>query len=98
MLKRFYELSQKTDQDIDEILNYTEAKHGFDQAVKYLGELEEVFIQLIQNPKLGKKREEVKRGLRSIYKGDHTIFYRVMSDRIRIVRVLHGSRDIPKHF
>jgi toxin ParE1/3/4 len=98
MLKRFYELSQKTDQDIDEIINYTEAEYGFDQAVKYLGELEEVFIQLIQNPKLGKKREEVKRGLRSISKGEHTIFSRVMSDRIRIVRVLHGSRDIPKHF
>jgi toxin ParE1/3/4 len=98
MLRRFYELSQNADQDIDEIFNYTHAEYGFDQAVNYLKELEEVFIQLQKNPQLGKKREKVKKGLRSIPKGEHIIFYRVMSDRIRIVRVLHGSRDVPKHF
>jgi len=52
MPKRFYELSQRTDQDIEAIFSYTEAEYGFDQAVKYLGVLEEVFIQLIQNPQL----------------------------------------------
>ena len=30
-----------------------------------------------------------------IEQSSHVIFYRVLKDRIRIVRVLHGSRDLP---
>ncbi|MDN5215578.1 type II toxin-antitoxin system RelE/ParE family toxin [Fulvivirgaceae bacterium BMA12] len=94
--KRFYELSTEADQDIDKIFDYTKVEFGFDQAVKYVSEFEDFFERLLDNPELGKKRDEIKAGLRSFPKAAHVIFYRVLNDRIRIVRVLHGSRDLPK--
>ncbi|MDN5212812.1 type II toxin-antitoxin system RelE/ParE family toxin [Fulvivirgaceae bacterium BMA12] len=66
--KRFYELSAEADQDIDAIFDYTEIEFGFDQAVKYVSEFEDFFEQLLHNDELGKKRDEIKAGLRSFPK------------------------------
>ncbi len=92
---RFYELSKQADIDLEEIFDYTEKEFDFDQAVEYLIDFEELFNHLIINPELGKKRDEIVPGLRSFPIAKHVVFYRLLKDRIRIVRVLHGSRDIP---
>jgi plasmid stabilization system protein ParE len=34
--------------------------------------------------------------MRSHPSGNYLIFYRIQSGTIRVVRVLHGKRDIPK--
>lgn len=96
-LKR-YVLSVEADSDIDAIFDYTESGHGFNQAVSYLTDLEAVFQKLILNPQIGKNRDDIKKELFSLPEQEHTIFYRNLSDKIRIVRVLHGSRDLPKFF
>ncbi|MEP2446021.1 MAG: type II toxin-antitoxin system RelE/ParE family toxin [Balneola sp.] len=89
-----YELSLAANSDIEKIFDYTENDLGFDQAVKYISELDNVFTDLVNSPGLGRKRDEIKFGLRSIVQESHVIFYRVLEDRIRIVRILHVSRDI----
>jgi len=91
-----YELSQEADNDLDGIYDYTVEKFGVGQAVGYLSSFEEIFEHLCNNPKLGRKRNEVRNGLRSISNQSHTVFYRVLKDSIRIVRILHGSRDVVK--
>lgn len=91
-----YELSLEADRDLDEIFDYTEAEFGFDQAVAYITQFEVLFEKLLHNPELGKKREEIKPGLRSFPKAEHIVFYRILKNRLRIVRVLHGSRDLPR--
>ena len=93
--KKSYTLSLEADRDIDAIFDYTEQEYDFDQAVKYLGGFEVLFEKLLENPKLGKKRDGLKKGLRSIPKAEHVVFYRILADSIRIVRVLHSNRDIP---
>jgi len=93
--KRFYELSEQADNDLEEIFNYTENEFNFDRAGEYLMEFEELFNYLIITPELGKKRDEIVPGLRSFPKANHVVFYRILKDRTRIVRVLHGSRDLP---
>ncbi len=93
-----YKLSPAADKDLDEIFDYTEEEFGIDQAAKYLTELEEVFIQLFQNPLIGRTRNEIKRGLRNFVKSSHVVFYRPMKSHVRIVRVLHGSRDFVRFF
>ncbi|PIQ50334.1 MAG: plasmid stabilization protein [Cytophagales bacterium CG12_big_fil_rev_8_21_14_0_65_40_12] len=91
-----YHLSIAVEQDIGEIYDYGVYRFGMYQAVKYLMELDLVFTQIVKNPDLGKKRDEIKVGLRSLPKNSHVIFYRLLEDSIRIVRVLHGSRDLIK--
>ncbi|MFT7032971.1 MAG: toxin ParE1/3/4 [Cyclobacteriaceae bacterium] len=93
--EQFYELSDEADQDIEEIFDFTESNFGFDQAVEYLSKLEGVINQLVENPEIGRTRNEIKVGLRSFPKSSHVIFYRILTDRIRIVRVIHGSKDLP---
>lgn len=91
-----YRLSQEADRDLEDIFDYTTHEFGIDQAVSYISGFEEVFMSLAANPGLGRKRDEIRNGLRSFVKGSHTIFYRVLESHIRIVRILHGSRDIIK--
>lgn len=98
MSRKIYILSEIADKDLEDIFDYTLDEFGFDQAEKYLLEIEEIFQNLIVNPQLGKKRDEIKKGLYSFPKDNHIIFYRIFDNHIRIVRVLHGSRDIPKYF
>lgn len=94
-LKSFL-LSNDADTDLDEIFDYAEAEHGFNQAVKYLSDLDNLFEQLVKNPNLGKERKEIKKGIYSIVEQEHIIFYEILEEYILIVRVLHGRRDIPK--
>ena len=98
MSKEFYILSEIADEDLEDIFDYTMNEFGFEQAEKYLIEIEDVFQSLLTNPELGKTRNEIKIGLYSFPKDHHLIFYRILDNHIRIVRVLHGSRDIPRYF
>ena len=94
----FYELSAEADSDLDEIFDYTAHEFGMDQAVKYTLAFDEIFERLSQNPQSGLDRKEIRNGLRSIINDKHVVFYRILKDRVRIVRILHGSRDLTKHF
>ena len=91
-----YILSQQADNDLDEIFDYTAAQFGIEQAIKYLSGFDDVFDNLCRNPETGRKRNEIRNGLRSTSNKSHTIFYRIMAGHIWIVRILHGSRDIIK--
>lgn len=94
----FYELSVAADQDVQEIYDYAEQEYGEDQAEAYTLELEVFLDQLVRNPEIGRQRDEIRPGLRSFPKGHHIIFYRILTDRIRIVRILHNRRDLTRIF
>lgn len=89
-----YVLSQFADEDLEEVFDYTMAEFGIKQAIKYVDEFEHKFSMLIENAELGRSRPEIKLGLRSILKDSHIIFYCIDGNRVRIERILHGSRDI----
>jgi len=95
---RYYILSKEADFDIEDIFDYTEREYSFNQAIKYLLNFESVFNSLLINPQIGRKRNEIKIGLYSIVEKEHVIFYRILKNHIRIVRVLHGSKDILNYF
>lgn len=90
-----YELSIEADQDISDIYDYTYLEFGDDQAITYLADLEPVLLKLVDYPELGRARPEIRAGLRSFAYQNHVIFYRILETHIRVVRVLHGSRDLP---
>ncbi|MGC1514037.1 MAG: type II toxin-antitoxin system RelE/ParE family toxin, partial [Maribacter sp.] len=73
---------------------FGEGKFGQDQAIKYLIGLEEQFEKLSANYRIGRTRNDIKKGLHSLPYISHIIFYRILKNRIRIVRVLYGGRDL----
>ena len=96
-LKR-YELSSEADNDLEDIFNYTNYKFGLQQAIKYLTDIDAVLHKLVLQPNLGRERSEIKKDLFSIVEQEHVIFYRIKKSHIRIVRVLHGSKDLIRYF
>jgi toxin ParE1/3/4 len=90
-----YELSIEADQDISDIYDYIYSEFGDDQTITYLADLEPVLLKLVDYPELGRARSEIRVGLRSLAYQNHVIFYRILDTHIRVVRVLHGSRDLP---
>ncbi len=91
-----YELSLEAEKDLEDIFDYSVDKFGVDLAVFYVGGFEDTFEHLCRNPKSGKERTEIRDGLRSIVKESHVVFYRILKSKIRIVRILHLSRDVTK--
>jgi toxin ParE1/3/4 len=47
---------------------------------------------------MGRPRDELVPGLRSVLAHPHVIFYRISSDMIEVARVLHQRRDLPAIF
>lgn len=79
-------------EDMDDIWTYigrddTAAADGF------LLRLWAVFELLTNNPGMGRKREELRKGLRAIPEGAYVIYYRAIPGGVEILRVLHGARD-----
>lgn len=53
---------------------------------------------LAQFPLMGKECAEIIEGLRSIPVNNYIIFYRPIDNGIKVIRVLHGARDIESLF
>ena len=92
----YYILSRKAQEDIEAIYDFGFHKFGQEQALYYLIGLQYHIKLLLKNPEIGKPRDEIKTGLYSLPYASHIIFYRILKNHIRIVRVLHGSRDLKK--
>ncbi len=85
------------DIDLLEIWSYI-SQDSFDAADQFLDQLEQQFDLLASSPLIGKKRDELIPGLRSLTYKNYLIFYRTRNGNVEIIRVLHGARDIEKLF
>ena len=85
-------------QDLLDIWNYIAANSSIASANGQLREIDRACSPLREWPELGKARDDVRDGLRSIRAGRYVIFYRVMIEVIEIVRVLHERRDVDTLF
>jgi len=96
--KKLYELSEAAAEDISEIYDYTLYEFGENQAISYLTDLEKKFLSLTNQSISGRNRDKIRKDLKSINFKKHVIFYRIIKGTLRIVRVLHERRDIPRQF
>ena len=84
-------------EDLIGIWSYTFNKWGEAQADKYLSEIDAKIAQFQYNPHLGRSRDEVRAGYRSLLVNHHVVYYVVTPSLIRIVRVLHEHMDPNRH-
>jgi len=89
--------SIQAEEDLTDIWIYTLQEWGVDQADRYIDELEAGLARLESNPKLGRSREQLRRGYFSLRLNEHVAFYVVTASVIRIVRVLHSRMDPDRH-
>lgn len=93
-----YRITDEARADLDAIWFYVAERGGIETADRLIDAIIERFPLLASTPAMGFARENFAPGLRSFPVGDYLIFYRRASGRIDIVRVLHGSRDLPRFF
>lgn len=68
------------------------------RADSFLAELEIKARQAAERPRSFPARDDISPGLRAAGHGRYLIFFRELDDEVRIVRVLHGARDLPRLF
>ncbi len=79
--------------DLDEIWDYI-ASDNAAAANRLLDELHQMFLLLGTQPLIGQTRQELRENLRSFSVGKYVIYYERVDRQIRVLRVLHGSRDV----
>jgi toxin ParE1/3/4 len=84
--------------DIDKLWDYYAGLAGADSANKLLREIARVVSAIEDFPLAGRSRDEIRAGLRSLSAGSQVVFYRLRDNRIELVRVLDGRRDIEEIF
>jgi toxin ParE1/3/4 len=85
-------------QDLQDIYDYI-AEDNIDAAADLHQEkLHQRWLPLIDQPRMGRKRDEIRSELRSITEDDYIIYYQIVRDGVLIVRILHGSRDPKRAF
>ena len=90
--------SPQYDLDLAEIWNYI-AQHNPNAADGALTAIEQTIELLGEFPRIGTLCPQLAPGLRRTGWREYLIYYRVGEDKVEIVRVLHGRRDItPKMF
>lgn len=90
-------ISYRAEKDLDSIwLHY--AKSSVAAADRFLEDFRERAAIHVQLPGMGILRDDVLARSRCFIVGRYLAFYRIEGESIRILRVLHGSRDIPAAF
>jgi toxin ParE1/3/4 len=88
-----YELTCAADQDFENIFEFGLDTFGVDQAFRYQNGMMQRFAKLAEQPKLYPTVDHIRAGYRRSVYGSHSIYYRIESHGIVIVRIL-GQQDI----
>lgn len=92
-----YKTTTRANEDIIDIYVHGAHEFGTGQAENYHQALVELFGILANNPFIARERQEFRPPVRLHFYKAHAIVYRIMSDHILIIRVLHGRQDWERH-
>jgi toxin ParE1/3/4 len=90
-------LSAAAREDLARIWQSSFETWGAAQADRYLDDIAAALDRLSTNPRLGPDCSDLLPGARRLVAGRHIAFYRIADDHIRVIRILHGAMDIPRH-
>jgi toxin ParE1/3/4 len=74
------------------------AEDNPERAESFVAELETKARHLAEWPGSHPARDDISPGLRVAVHGRYLLLYRHLQDEVRIVRVVHGARDLPRLF
>ncbi|TDR94982.1 type II toxin-antitoxin system RelE/ParE family toxin [Enterovirga rhinocerotis] len=83
----------RVDEDLIEIWHSIAADSPVN-ADRIVDEIERRWLQLEAHPLSGPSREDIGPGIRHLLSAPYLILYRAEGDSIRILRVLHGRRNL----
>ena len=87
--------SEEAIQDLEEIWFYTFKNWSLEQADRYHSLIIKEIEFLVTKPESGKVLDHIRKGYRSSKVKSHYIFYRLNSNELEVIRILHENMDIP---
>jgi toxin ParE1/3/4 len=94
MARARLKLLAKAREDMIHLRRYSRREFGVAAADRLVDDLKRVFHLLRDHPLAGAECSEIAAGLRLFSARGYRIFYRVVSETIEVVRVLHHSQDV----
>jgi len=94
--KRKLRLSKTAQADIEKIDFYSFEKWGEAKAQAYLGQLEARLAALCDTPMMGTDRSDLRQSYRACLVGRHIIYYRIESEFVYVLTILHHSQHHKK--
>jgi len=89
-----YRLSSLAEADLDDIRAFTNERWGRARWQAYYRDLALAFERVADNPAIGRRRDPLRTGLRSLPCGAHVIFYLPLAGGvIGIARILHQRQS-----
>ena len=92
-----FRLTEPAIQDIEQIADYIARQSGLDIADRFLSKIAK-FAKIAQFPNLGRQRDEILPGLRSLPMDNYLILYMPIGQDVEIFRVVSGYRDLSALF
>lgn len=90
-------VAPEADQDLVDISSYIGEDNAI-RAVTFVREIFDKFRVIAEPPQSFAVRDDVTSGLRAANLGSYIIFFVDYDTHVRIVRVMHGARNIPELF
>ena len=84
--------------DLEAIIDYIAQQSSIDRSEAFLKQVNAKCQRLTQFPEMGRKRDELAIGVRSLPVESYLIFYRSITEGIEILRVVSGYQDLEALF
>ncbi|MEM6432367.1 MAG: type II toxin-antitoxin system RelE/ParE family toxin [Cyanobacteria bacterium P01_D01_bin.115] len=97
-MNRICRITPRASQDIEAIADYLATKSNLASAESFLSGLDATLKRIAQFPQIGRKRDELYPGLRSLPYKQYLIFYRLLDDAIEVFRVVSGYQNLTALF
>ena len=93
-----FRLTEPAIQDIEQIADYIAVEFGLAQSEVFLSKLDAKFAKIAQFPGIGRQRDEILLGIRSLSIDNYLILYMPIGQDVEIFRVVSGYRDLQALF
>jgi toxin ParE1/3/4 len=93
-----FRLTKPAIQDIQQIADYIATQSGLAQSELFLSKLDAKFAKIAQFPSLGRQRDEILPGIRSLSIDNYLILYMPTGQDVEIFRVVSGYRYLSALF
>ena len=80
--------------DLDELWFYIASNGNPENADRVVDSLTKRFFLLGMHPRAGRRRDDLRQGLRMFPVSDYVVLYRIEGNDVLIQRVVRGSRDV----
>ncbi len=87
-------ITERAASDLDDIGDYIAEQAGEERAEAVIRTIDRKIQLHATMPFAGQQRSELREGLRSFSVYRYIVFYRPLADGVKVIRILHGSRDL----